>query len=273
MIQSETGHNCSHTKKRRILSLLFIILSIALCGFCGCTHKVSGNYPYCTYIDFLETENGFLVPNYEIDVQNKLCAHSDDVLTESNAVLYGGTAPRYTIVTPSDYENVEPHIRALELDSSNSVVFTCGYVSDGKLHGFVNVYKDTIGYLSGGGNYGVEEISHGIIFEYLPETDCFTEKQRFDGCNIVAYNADTVLYWKNKKYHSYDLLTQNENFLIEDKAYDSGLQHQSYTDIYTNSEYTVLFMTKARLTKDVSYFYLYDYSAGSFSELNIVLDS
>ncbi|MCM1306855.1 MAG: hypothetical protein NC037_05955 [Bacteroides sp.] len=270
MTKRGAKHNDNRVKQGKILAILFIILPTVLCGFCGCTHRVSGNYPHYSYVELLETENGFLVPNYSIDAVNKQCTQTGDYLTDYEAALHGGTAPLYSIVAPQGYESVAPHIEALELDRSSSVVDTRGYVSDGKLYGFVNVYKDTVGYFAGGGNYGVEEISHGIIFEYDPETDCFSEKQRFNGCNIVAYNAGTVLYWKNKKYYSYDLLTQTEKFLIEDRAYDSGFQHQSYTYIYTNSKYTALLMTKAKLTKDVQYFYLYDYSIGVLSELNIV---
>lgn len=256
----------------KIFALLYSVLLISVCCFCGCTHKIAGNFPYSGYIDLIETENGFLVPFYEIDVKNKLCTDTDNNLSESETALYGGTAPLYSIVAPQGYESIEPHITACELARSSSVVETCGYVSDGKLFGFVNVYYDTVGYLSGGGNYGIEEISHGIIFEYTPETDEFTQIKRFDGCNIVAYNDNTVLYWKSRKYYSYDLTADRENFLIEDKAYDAGIQHQSYTVIYTNSKYTALLMTKAEFTKNVSYFYLFDYSAGELNELDIISD-
>lgn len=137
--------------------------------FCGCTHKIAGNFPYSAYIDLAETENGFLVPFYEIDVRNRLCTDTGNDLSQSETVLYGGTAPLYSIVAPQGYESVEAHITACELERSSSVVDTCGYVSDGKLFGFVNVYYDTVGYLAGGGNYGVEEISHGIILNIFPK--------------------------------------------------------------------------------------------------------
>lgn len=257
-------------RQAKTLSLLFLTLLIVTCCFCGCTHKIAGNFPYSAYIDLAETENGFLVPFYEIDVRNRLCTDTGNDLSQSETVLYGGTAPLYSIVAPQGYESVEAHITACELERSSSVVDTCGYVSDGKLFGFVNVYYDTVGYLAGGGNYGVEEISHGIIFEYIPETYEFTQIKRFDNCNIVAYNGDTVLYWKSRKYYSYDLTGDTETFLVEDKAYDSGVLHQSSAKIYTNSKYTVLFMTKAKFTADVSYFYLFDYSVGELNELEIV---
>lgn len=257
-------------KRQAKTLLLFIILLIVTCGFCGCTHRIAGNFPYSCYIDLTETENGFLVPFYEIDVKNMLCTDSDNALPQSEPALYGGTAPRESIEPPQGYEGVEPHIVECELERDSSVIYTCGYISDGKLLGFVNVYKDTVGYLSGGGNYGVEEISHGIIFEYTPETDEFTQIKRFDGCNIVAFNDNQVLYWKSRKYYSYDLTTDTEKFLIDDNAYDSGILHQSSTVIYTNSKYTVLLMKKAKRTKTLPYFYLYDYSAGALIQLDIV---
>ena len=142
-------------RQAKTLSLLFLTLLIVTCCFCGCTHKIAGNFPYSAYIDLAETENGFLVPFYEIDVRNRLCTDTGNDLSQSETVLYGGTAPLYSIVAPQGYEGIEAHITACELERSSSVVDTCGYVSDGKLFGFVNVYYDTVGYLAGGGNYGV----------------------------------------------------------------------------------------------------------------------
>ena len=256
-------------KRIKVSSVILTLISV--CGFvlilCGCTHRIAGNYPNYGYIKSIESDNGFLIPNYEINVKEKKYAEiKNDESAYSVNFLYGGTAPRYSIVTPTGFDGVKPHIEALPL-GGRSVADANGYITDGKLVGFANVYKDTIGYLSGGGNYGVEEISRGILFEYLPETDTFTETKRFDGCNVVAYNGTTVLYWRDRNYYSYDLNSQTESFLVEDKAYDKGIQHQSYTNIFTNTEYTAIFITKSKFSKETRFAYLYDYTTKEFCQL------
>lgn len=251
----------------RKTAIFFNILLIAVFGLTGCTHKIAGNYPHYSYIDLWETKDGFLVYGYEISLTDKTYTESTAELSVSNDYLDGGTAPLYLIHAPQGYEGVEPHIKAMRLENKSSVVDARGYIESGTLYGFVNVYKDTIGYLSGGGNYGVEEISRGIIFSYEPDTDVFTVMERMDGCNIVAFYNGTVLYWKNRKYYSYDLVGKQANFLTEDKSYDTGLQHQSYTYIYTNRKYTAFIMVKAQWAAETTFTYVYCYENGGFYAL------
>ncbi len=262
-------------KKRTVGYRIFLVgLTVFLLPWSlfGCIKKLRFNYPYYAYVELIETEFGFSVPGYDVDVTEKAATetNADDLTDDSQErFLYGGTAPRYTIEAPEGFEGVIPHIEALETDKDSSVVYACGYVSDGKLIGFVNMYKGTVGFLFSGGNYGIEQISHAVTFEYDPESDDFKQGMRFDEKNIVAYYVDIVLYWKDRKYYAYNASTEIEQFLIEDKAYDTGFRQQSHASIFTNGKYTVFFMTKAKQTRDYEYAYLYEFASGDFCELTL----
>ena len=83
-------------RQAKTLSLLFLTLLIVTCCFCGCTHKIAGNFPYSAYIDLAETENGFLVPFYEIDVRNRLCTDTgNDFIAIGNRIVRGHGSPLF----------------------------------------------------------------------------------------------------------------------------------------------------------------------------------
>ena len=254
----------SSTKTITTLFVLFVF-GVAVFGLCGCV-RVAGNYPLYGYTQFVTVDNGFVCGDYEISVANKTYKRTS-LLSQPINGLDGGTAPRNYLSASEGYEDVIPHIENLEIDDK-SVVDARGYVTDGKLYGYVNVFYKTIGYLSAGGNYGVEEISHSVVFEYNPKTDEFCETTRLEKCVVVALNGNIVLYWKDRNYYSYNIATKTETFLVEDKAYDSGIQHQSYTDVWTNFQYTTLQMVKAKGSAETEYFYVYDYSANELYLLN-----
>lgn len=250
-----------------------------LCLLCfatliSCTHRVAGNHPHIGYLNFEEKETGeFLTEDFYISTETKTYSH----LTENHPtfdwnsyIYYGGTAPRYNLDNvPEGYEGVIPYLEDLELDTEASVIEVYGIVAENILTGYVNVYKDTIGYLSGGGNYGVEEIDHSLVFYYDKDTDTFSTHTELKGVMIVGLNGDYVVYWKNKGYYLYDIVTEMETFLIEDKAYDSGLQHQSRSYILTNDQYTLIVMVKAKGANEEYSLYLVDYQNLDFYELTL----
>lgn len=104
----------------------------------------------------------------------------------------------------------------------------------------------------------------------MPNTT-FKEIASLEGCLTVGLCGDSLLYWKGRKYYSYDLSTQSQTFLVDDLAYDTGLQHQSRTIIYTTASapyYTLLHMVKARGATETEYCYLYDYSTRKITKLD-----
>lgn len=251
--------------------VLALALLLPLSGCNGCT-KFSGNYPHYFFCESELKEGGIKMSYYEafeVSTTDFTYAEADETVTPSQSYLYGGTAPRYEIEAPEGYEGVIPRIESYELDE-NSVVDACGYVAEGKLYGYINVFYKTIGYFAGGGNYGVEEICKSVIFEYAPNSS-FKEIASLDGVLTVGLCGNDLLYWKDRKYYAYNLTTQTETFLVDDLAYDSGLQHQSRTKIYTTTSapyYTLLLMVKARGASETEYCYLYDYSSRELAKLN-----
>lgn len=263
--------------KKGLLALTALAVLPAAAFLSGC-HKIAGNYPSAWFATFTETENGFYSHGYEISLtektyrvrtaEEKELYPYDDALPLGDVTMGGGTAPRYVIETPEGFEGVIPYIEAQEIEGNDSsVVDTYGIVSGDVLTGWVNVYKDTIGYLSGGGNYGAEEIDHAITFTYNATSGEFNVTNTIDDALIVSFYGDTVLYWKKKSYYSYNTASATETFLVKDKAYDSGIQHQSHGYIRTSGTLVLFEFYKAKLYSDATYFYIYDYADNSFYQL------
>ena len=183
---------------------------------------------------------------------------------EKEAFDYRFFAGEYLYTVPADFEAVVSHIEAYRLENEHSVVAAAGYVDDGVLYGFVQVYKE-----APDGNYAVEKIDHSLTFSYCAETEAFTVHARFDGAVVVAVRDASVIYWKDKAYYAYDGKRQREIRLVEDKAYDGGLRRQSSSGVYANSDICVLCMTKALPAKDREYLYVYRWETGEFCGLAV----
>lgn len=170
----------------------------------------------------------------------------------------------YQYNIPEGYEGVISYIERCKLETDSSVVDACGYVKDGLLIGFVQVYADMRTVY---GNYAVEEIDHSLIFTYNVENGEFTVTHRLDKAVAVAVYEDTILYWKDKAYYKYDLKTQIETHLIEDKAYNAGFNQLSSSGVHFNSEFCFIHMVKGEINENVEYMYVYTWSNGDFIEL------
>ncbi len=173
-------------------------------------------------------------------------------------------AGEYDSTVPENYKGVIPHIKNCELKADSSVVDACGYISGDKLVGFVQVYKDMRGPY---GNYSIEEIDHSLVFSYDAQNDKFNVEYTLEDVVIVALHESSVIYWKDKKYYLYDLKNKTEVYLVDDKAYDSGLTQYSTSGVYSNSEICVIHMIKGMSTKDVCYVYVYSWKNGKLLAL------
>lgn len=235
----------------------------------GC-HRIAGNEPVFGYWDFDVRDGVLQADSLRIDLQEKTYALTDggNGGEQSSVVVTGGTAPRYIIDTAEGYEGIVSHLENCSLDSESSVIYCQGFLRGDSVYGICNVYKDTVGYLSGGGNYAVEEISHSLLFRYEAATDEFTVTARVDGAMAVAFSGDTVLYWKDRNYYSHVFGTDEETLLFEDKAYDTGIQHQSRARIFYNEQYAVFELVKAKGDTEIRYCYLYDFAQSQVYALN-----
>lgn len=211
--------------------------------------------------------------DYQLDLKNKTFSRveSDDSVLPSyegdDLLAYKMFAGEYEATIPAGYEAIARSIEACELDNGSSVVDACGLVQEGILTGFVRVYKDmrTIA-----GNYAIEEIDHSILFSYDADSDAFSIIKCLEGVVVVAFSKDTVIYWKNKAYYAYDLKTDAERYLVEDKAYDSGMSQQSSPFVFSNETMCVFHLVKGELSKDKEYMYVFDFESGEFFELKMV---
>lgn len=270
----------SVTRKKHFfyITALYSVATTLVLSLSGC-HRIAGNHPRYSYSNFIETDKGFYADAFdEMDISiadrsyRKLNPEErqseEDYELSYDVLLDGGTAPRYAFNAPEGYDGVIPFLENLTSEMSDSaVIYACGIVSDNALTGYVNVYKDTVGYLSGGGNYAVEEIDHALTFVYNPENINFEITNYIEGVLIVSFHKDSVLYWKDRNYYSYNTKTGTETLLVEDKAYDVGLRHQSCCYILTDDNYVLFVFNKSSFLKETIYVYLYDYDNQDFFQL------
>ena len=211
--------------------------------------------------------------DYQIDLQNKTFSRvgSDGVVVPSsesdNLLAYKMFAGEYGSTIPTGYEAIAKQIEACELDNGSSVVDAYGSVQEGILTGFVRVYKDMRTIY---GNYAIEEIDHSILFSYNADTDAFSIIKRLENVVVVAFSSDMAIYWKNKAYYAYDLKTDAETYLVEDKAYDGGMSQQSSPCVFSNETMCIFHLVKGGLSKDKEYMYVFDFESGEFFELKMV---
>ena len=262
--------------KKQISVLLLFAICVLL--FSSCSKMIVCNSIDTSFLNIAEKDGEMYIQSqfddvYSIDFENKKYVLVDDSDTRfswfeedpPNAFkiwFHQGGAYQYTI--PEGYEGVTSYVEGCELENDGSVVDACGYVKDGLLVGFVQVYADMRTVYA---NYAIEEIDHSLIFTYNVENDEFTVVHRLDGVVVVAVYEDTIIYWKDKAYYKYDLKSQSEIYLIEDKAYDAGFSQLSSSGVYFNSEFCIIHMTKGKTKDNVNYMYVYNWSNGDFFEL------
>ena len=257
---------------------VFLLFAICVLLLSSCSKMIVCNSIDTSFLNIAEKDGEMYIQSqfddvYSIDFENKKYVLVDDSDTRfswfeedpPNAFkirFHQGGAYQYTI--PEGYEGVTSYVEGCELENDSSVVDACGYVKDGLLVGFVQVYADMRTVYA---NYAVEEIDHSLIFTYNVENDEFTVVHRLDGVVVVAVYEDTIIYWKDKAYYKYDLKSQSEMYLIEDKAYDAGFSRLSSSGVYFNSEFCIIHMTKGKTKENVNYMYVYNWSNGDFFEL------
>lgn len=251
---------------KRIIKLSFLFISLFLIFFLISCHRVTGNKIHFEMVSASIQDNKLEIQTdwglMSIDKDSKkysISSGNNSNLSACEYVVFGGTAPRYRIDIKEGYENIEDDILGLNTLGKNSVILTEGYLVDDYVYGICNVYSDTVGYLSGGGNYAEEEIAYSIYYKYDSINDTLETICKLNKSTMVAFNKNYVIYWKNKKFYSYNIETEEKTELCKHLSYDSGLQHQSGTYVYFNNNYVIFEMRKAKSFNDYYYYYLYEY--------------
>jgi len=259
-----------------LLSAICLGASLPLGGCSSCVIKTTSNEAYFYYADFETSTQGLVFETYSISVEDKKIydyAEEYSYGTNKESYLNGGTQKQDSLDIPEGYEGVESHIRNL-----GDYVNVAGYVREGKLYGFLNRFIVDGGVRFGNGyTYCVEDIDYSEVFEYDPNAEKSEDKfkvvgEKFEGCNSVAIKGDVLIYWKENRYYSYNLVSGEETFLVDDMAYNSGTLEKAFTVIgtgtATSGDYTVMHMHKTMSdSARYDYFYLYEYSTLTFTEL------
>lgn len=255
-------------KKFLYLFLTFIcLISLVSC------HKIAGNHLSFSYNDF-DINSNIIIGNHYIKINesDNTYINVDKFKYENNQVkliLRGGNTYRYQLNIDEEYKNIEDHLYSFPLKSNNSVIYAVGYLINDNVYGILNVYKDTVGYLSGGGNLAEEEIDYSIYYKYDNKNDQFTTLYKADEAMIVAFSNDKVIYWKNKKIYSYDINNRIETYLVDDYSYDSGIQHQSRGIVGFNSNYCLFNFEKEKFNSTISYLFIYNFSTNEINQLTL----
>ncbi len=250
---------------KKILILLLVSLFFILTS---CT-RIYGNYPNTIYatLDVDEKAGTVKVFEYLINLKNYEYyekSQDEDVNVLPDNYFKGGTAPKMgNLNIPNGFDKLETHLNSLDI----GVIDVQGFVNNNEIKGIVNVYDKTAGYLSGGGNYAVEEINYGALFHYNALEDKFVIVEKIPEAVIVSAYENTLLYWKKEAYYSYNIDTSNTTYLVKDKAYDKGLTHYSYTNIVTYGDMVFIIMTKGKMSTDITYIYYYNYRDNKIEEL------
>lgn len=248
------------------LALFILIISLTSCSLMInfidveplCLVDVDGEtYFLSVYID----------EKYKLDLANKTIssAQNEDLPTfedakANNAFEFEQFHGEYNSI---ENEALENHLKALEITEDDSPVYAFGYWQGEMLVGFAQVYD---GYARSCSGYDLANLDHSLLFTYDSITDTFIVKKEIAGVAIVAFSGDTVIYWKERAYYSYDWQTGQEVYLIEDKAFDSGPTNYASPYVYYNEEMCVFHLIKDE-GKGKVFYYVFDFATNEFFEL------
>lgn len=252
-------------KARVFLTALIALVLIITAGLCGCVRLHGNNRADTEYAVPEETDDEYI---YNISAltyvhqtltinkqtgEATIAANGEkvegDYAVPECVVLKGSNFPRYTTYSAEGYEALPELLEErYKKDGANFIqYYAVSY--GGEVYGFCNRYSKTAGILFGGGQIACEYIISGAYFRYGADGS-FTELKSLNKCNIMAFNDEGVIYYKNKKYYAY--ADGAEKFLCNDEAYDGGLTSYSYVNVYFNGEHCLIIMhhSKTNYKKD-----------------------
>lgn len=256
---------------KKLVCIFFVFVLIASLASCGVvSNNITTGYLRITELNGSMYMLSHFSKIYNIDFENRTFSLAENTgfdessFDNKNELKYEFFAGEYEAKIPDGYDNIINHLEKHKPENDDSVIDACGYVNEGILTGFIQVYNDTSGIY---GNYAIEKISHSIVFSYNVDADEFYAVEKFDGVVIVAFSDSTVIYWKDKAYYSYDLTTNEEKYLVEDKAYDSGLNQTSTPAVFSNEKICILHLIKGKARENIEYMYVFNFETGEFFEL------
>lgn len=251
-----------------LLAVVFLSLSLASCS--STVNDIDIEPLYLTELDGeLYFISDYKLNNYKIDFDNKtISLVENEELTKlneeknaENAFVFEQLHGSYNSI---ENDALKAHLEACELTNGHSLVNAFGYWQEEILVGFVQVYEKYAKTCSG---YDTKNIDHSLLFSYDANSDTFSVIKEVEDVVMVAFGKDTIIYWKNRSYYAYDLQTEEETYLVEDKAYDGGTSSWSTPVIYFNEQMCLLHLVKGELKGDKEYTYIFDFETKAFFEL------
>ena len=258
---------------KKLISLFFVMFLLIILSSCSMTINFIDVEPLC--LSELDGETYFLSiytgENYKLDFANKtisriendaLPAFEEEVKTK-NAFEFEHFHGEYELI---ENEALVNHLKSFVSaeDKSDLLVYAFGYWQEEILVGFVQVYN---GYARSCSGYDLANLDHSLLFTYDSITDTFTVTKEISGVAVVASAQETVIYWKNRAYYAYDLKTDTEIYLIEDKAFDSGITNYATPYVYFNDDMCILHLIKDKQKEDKVFYYVFNFETNEFFEL------
>ena len=261
---------------KKLLGLfLTIFLLVFTLSSCSATVNFIEVEPLC--LSEIDGKNYFLSiytdENYQLDFESRIIssiqndalpAFEEEVKTK-NAFKYENFHGEYESV---ENEALEKHLKTFVLteDESDLLVYVFGYWQEEILVGFVQVYN---GYSRSCSGYDLANLDHSVLFAYDSTTDTFTVTEKIEDAAVVAFADETVIYWKNRAYYAYNLKTDTETYLVEDKAFDSGITNYATPYVYFNDDMCILHLIKNKQKEDKVFYYVFNFKTNEFSELKL----
>ena len=225
--------------------------------------KVTGN------ADFYEdsTQAGGLLPGVEYEYSEEQVWTRQEgerenyyVVPEAPVVVRGqdnGHWRRFWEVSEQNYPMLENIFATYETKGVAYIQTIFLQMQDGGTYGFVNAYAYSTGALSSGGTSGVTGIIYGVFVKYDFERESFQELLRVDDGCILAFDEDTVMFYKDRAYYTQNL-GENAQFICKDYAFDDGLTSYSHAAFFFNDKHFVIYLHVDRGSIRREYAYILD---------------
>ena len=254
-----------------VVSLLFVLLTFALTG-CSHTFKNTNEIP-ATTVYFAEKDGkAYLVTSQygkwlDIDFENKtFSVASEDIVDtaiegDKNSFFFTSDWDPYIDI--DGYEALDNYIMTCAIDDY-SIIDAHGKIRDNVMVGFIRVYKRGVGpYI---GNTSVADVVYSYIYSYSPERGDFIIEHTLNDVAIIAFEGESVIYWRDRAFYLYNLNTKEEKYLVEHKSYDGGYTNWSTTEAIYDSERCYVLMRKGYSNRDDRYLFVYEWNSGELCE-------